>query len=77
MSQFHLFAVEHATRKSGIPAYEVFVEVDHRAAKDGRILVTSGCQSGADVDRCIDTLITQLNAVRHKAKEKLGDSIPE
>lgn len=76
MSQFHLQAVD-TTPAAPSPRYEVSI-VAGRSEKDTPTVLLAGpCRNGNEVDEVIDQLITQLNAVRHKAKEKLTDSLRE
>jgi hypothetical protein len=77
MSRFHLHAVDHSKAADQAPVYEVFVAVGEHDLVDGEILLSSGCKTGAEIDEWVDRLITQLNAIRHKAKEKLGDRLKE
>lgn len=76
MSQFHLQAVD-TTPEAPVPRYEVSI-VASSVEKDAKpVLLAGPCRDGSEVDDAIDRLITQLNAIRHKAKEKLTDGLQE
>lgn len=76
MSRFHLQAVD-TTPAASAPRYEVSIVAGSSESDTKAILLAGPCRDGNEVDEAIDRLITQLNAVRHKAKEKLSDSLRE
>lgn len=77
MSRFHLHTVAHSKAGDETPVHEVFVALGEHDLVEGQILLSGGCRTGVEVDEWVDRLITQLNAIRHKAKEKLADRMEE
>jgi hypothetical protein len=77
MSRFQLYALDRSKPDEPAPRHEVFIALGEHSVVDGRVVVTDGCRSGTEVDEWVDRLITQLNAIRHKAKEKLADRLKE
>lgn len=70
MARFHLHSVE----ADSTHARMVFVELLEHDLLDDHVLVTPGSVTSQEWDKRIDRLITQLNAVRHKGKEKLSEA---
>jgi hypothetical protein len=77
MSRFQLYAIDRSKAGEPVPRHEVFVALGEHSVVDGRVVLSDGCHSGTEVDEWVDRLITQLNAIRHKAKEKLSDRLKE
>ena len=77
MSRFHLYTVDHSKPGDEAPVHEVFVALGEHERNVGEILLSGGCRTAAEVDEWVDRLITQLNAIRHKAKEKLAERVKE
>jgi hypothetical protein len=77
MSRFHLHTIDHSKAEDETPVHEVFVAVGEHDLVEGEILLSGGCKTGAEIDEWVDRLITQLNAIRHKAKEKLAERVKE
>jgi len=76
MSHFRLFAKD-STPTAEIPVYLASVLVEEFLNEDGEILLFRPSSTASEIDAQIDLLITQLNAVRHKAKEKIADALRE
>jgi len=76
MSHFRLFAKD-STPSAEKPVYLASVSIEESLNYDGEILLFRPTSTASEIDAQIDLLITQLNAVRHKAKEKIADELRE
>jgi hypothetical protein len=73
MPRFRLHAATPSPAGPEPPAPLVFVALGEHQVIGDHLLLTPGCSTNAEVDEWIDRLITQLNAVRRQAKDRLGD----
>jgi hypothetical protein len=76
MSHFHLFSKD-LSPQAETPSYVVSVSIEEMSHEEGEPILFPPCQTASELDAAIDRLITQLNAVRHKAKEKIADRLRE
>lgn len=70
MARFHLHTVEPGPTHTRM----IFVELLEHDLLREHILLTPSCSTPEAWDEKIDRLITQLNAVRHKGREKLSEA---
>jgi hypothetical protein len=76
MSHFHLFAKD-STPTAPTPQYVVSVSIGESIEEGDETILFPPCHTADEIDAAIDRLITQLNAVRHKGKEKITDRLRE
>lgn len=76
MAHFRLFAKD-STPTAEKPTYVVSVLVEDSLRDEDEVLLFPPSGSASEIDAQIDLFITQLNGVRHKAKEKIADALRE
>jgi hypothetical protein len=76
MSHFHLFFQGPNTGGRNAEVYGECSLCDP-TNEEGNAILFPPRQTANEIDAEIDRLITQLNAARHKAKEKIADRLRE
>ena len=75
MSHFGLYIRPHSPASGRAQLCEVALQLTSTATtRDGKQILTALCSTEQELDRWIDGLIEELNAVRHQGKRRLHRS---